>query len=161
MLEFVLGFPVDHLALKAEDGRDYEELLRIFSRISTRVYETLINSRRISVAQLKSFVGLRFGDTSLGSTRLLEIMEPRPEKAGQDLVGFEHIELVVPQLEGVRQELMLRGSHFQEGGNDYHQTVVLKINDNGQEVKFTNRPLIAIIEEQIKRGETAVLKGGD
>lgn len=133
-LEDLLAPPVDYIAIKCADSRDYETYLYFIKSLTLKRSEVMLQGRRITNLVLISPIS--FGD--LGETCCLEVIEPKPEKVGHDLAGFEHIEIYNPDLENVEAKLRDVGVTYERGGNEYHNTIVVKINEQGQEVKFTS-----------------------
>lgn len=145
---------VDHVAFKAADYAHYSAIVGGIVSKSRLSSFTRMDGRQIATIELVAPISLG----ELGETYFLEIMEPKPEKVGRDLVGFEHIEIYNPDFEGIMRALRESGVNFEDGGNDYHKTIVLKINEKGQEVKFTNGRLGEIVKRQTKDGISVLIK---
>lgn len=156
-IEELLAPPVDHVAVKARDSVHYSEIVGGFLPKTTLASFTRMDGRQIATLELSSPIYL----DELGETLFVEIMEPKPEKVGRDLVGLEHIEIYNPDLEGVMRVLDEKGVTYEDGGNLYHRTVVVKINEKGQEVKFTNGRLGEIVRRQTEDGIGVVVKSSD
>jgi hypothetical protein len=113
-----------------------------------------MNNRRISLATLNS----PFDFKQLGTTQYLEIMEPKPEKAGQGLTGMEHIEIYAQNLNLVKVNVDAANIDYKYAENPSHKAIVIQINKEGQEVKFTDRHLSDIVKEEIDKGKATILK---
>lgn len=151
LLDLLKG-PVDHLAIKSANSQQFEIFLDSLKSFSESLSYVNLNNRRLATAILKN--RYKFGD--LGSSKILELMEPRPEKANRDFVGFEHIELrvsdsklksIVTQLK--KSNLLLEFQH-----NPAHDAAVVRINNSGQEVKFSNKNLQEIIHHELTSGKS-------
>jgi predicted metalloenzyme YecM len=142
--------PVDHLAIKAFDDADFTSFLESLKDFSETITFAEINNRRLATARLTTPIYF----SQLGSCYCIEVMEPRPEKVNKDLVGFEHIEIFHPDLEEVKNLVKKLHHEFQE--NSAHQAIVLKINQKGQEIKFTNTHLFDIEFSQLQTGEAQI-----
>lgn len=147
LTSFATG-PIDHVAVKLANTAEYEQFVATIKPESTQLSYTPLNGRRIATAVLR--VAVQVGP--LGATSLLEIMEPRPEKAGRDYVGLEHIEIVASDLALIRNALIERGLPYEDGENDFHKTVVVKVSPAGQEIKWSNRPLGVLIQHEFEAG---------
>lgn len=137
---------IDHLAIKAWDSCQYEEWTKQAEKISKWIGQTPLDGRRLALARLKKAILFE----GLGGTMFVEIMEPKPNRAG--LGGFEHIELFCSMLDGIPPTLLAHGVNPMKEGNPYHKTVVIAINDQ-YELKCTNRRVRAIMDSQLKSGE--------
>lgn len=152
----LLVVPVDHLAVKARDSLEYEELIKMIKPLSLELSYVEMDGRRLATAKLKTEV--LFGD--LGGSSFLELMEPRPGKEGVGFCGLdkglEHIEIFA-DLGKVRELLKRLGIIFEEQKNPNHKAVVLQINPEGQEVKFTDSRLGEIVAKQLQTGESKLI----
>lgn len=146
--------PVDHLAIKMKDAKEFEDLLLKINPLSSHISYTYMNNRKIAVAELINPIS--FGE--LGETNILEIMEPKPEKSGKDLVGFEHIEIYHPQFDEIEVELKAKNIAYEIKENKMHKSITLKINNNGQEIKYTNNRLKEIVKQELKLGNSIIIK---
>lgn len=144
----------DHIAFKSADADGYNELIEQFRPQSEHIYEAWIDDRRLAAAKLLGTVSIDMGMAgtySDGRVDWVEIMEPRPEKVGQDFVGLEHSEFVSPiGIEPVRSVLENKLSQWAIESNESHRWISVKINDDGQELKITDTPLATIVAEQLK-----------
>lgn len=104
---------VDHLAIKMADSNDYERCVKDILSICSLMTEAQLNNRRIATAKLEKKVNLTGSSQSLSSVEYLEIMEPRPEKVGKDLVGIDHCEIDIESFPQLRKELDI---YFASGG---------------------------------------------
>lgn len=145
--------PVDHFAVKLADTSQYERYLDTVLSLAEEVSYTNMNNRRIACALLKQPIS--FGD--LGEAHILEIMEPKPEKANQGFAGLEHIELYRPELSKVQRLLDAAKlpSLFYE--NPFHRATVLKLG-NGQEIKFTDTKMLDVIAQEARHGNQHWIK---
>lgn len=143
----------DHLAIKCADGLDYvytvEELLPDAHQAS----EIVMDERRLATLQLVSPV--QVGD--LGEVSWLEIMEPRPEKVGKDLIGLEHMEFYYPDFDEVTVLLAKYDIDFTLQQNPGHAWVNIVLNEQGQELKLNNRLLGETVAEEIGNGTAHLL----
>lgn len=145
----------DHIAVKCLDSRDYEDFLEQIDDDAEQISDITMHNRRLATVELLSGVALG----SFGDVQVLEVMEPRPEKIGVGLVGFEHAEFYYPEFSGVRDILNSRQLAFEEpDDNDQHQCIVVAINGEGQEFKLNNRMLADIAKRQLETGESNLVK---
>lgn len=146
--------PIDHFAIKALDTNHYEKLLEDLIVFCNRLTYTKIDNRRLATGFLISAID--FG--ALGNTHIIELMEPKPAVTGKRSVGFEHIELFTPELSTVGQKLREKHVHFSVGGNLYHTTYILLINQEHQELKFTDTKLADVITKEKQEGNVYSMK---
>ncbi len=145
--------PVDHLALKAADANQFDNWLEDILSTSTKLSFIISDSRRLATARTKDPIFF----PGLGIIKTLEIMEPRPERVGLDLVGLDHIELLRP-LDAIEFHFRMYALPFKTQENESHKTLVLQINKEGQEVKFTEKRLLDIVQDEILSGQATILK---
>lgn len=145
--------PTDHFAIKVENETMLDtvvEAIRPYCLdkcgntpgLSVRT----MHGRRIAVALLKN-------PLYLGSDAVycIEIMQPRPEAEGNDVVGLDHLELIQPNLREVEQFLKEKNAdYYVDNTNPYKAIVVAFVNDRKERLKFTNKTLSEIIPMQIQ-----------
>jgi len=105
-----------------------------------------MHGRSIAVALLKDpiFIGSE-------AVSCIEIMQPRPEAEGDDVVGLDHLELVNPNLKAIVDFLNEQGvNYYVDNTNAYKDIVVAFVNDKKERLKFTNKTLPEIIPQQIQ-----------
>ncbi len=112
-----------------------------------------MGERRLAALNLISDLPI----ASLGNISWVEVMEPRPEKLGKDVIGLEHMEFYYPDFDEVREVLQANDISFVEESNPGHQWINIVISDQGQELKLNNRPLAVIVEEEIENGVAHLL----
>ena len=153
LASLVVDVPVDHIAIKALDRKTYEEYLHIYLPLSKRLSFEAVGPRDIATAELHDALN---ADT-FGNVSLLEIMEPKPKTIATTHDLIDHIELLVPELDPIKEVLESKDVQFKVQSNENHTAVVVEINEWGQEVKFTDRTLLDIAEKQIANGKAIVL----
>lgn len=151
----------DHIAIKCRDGEHFLETMdefRVVSRAITYIHKS---ERRLGTAMLLS--GISIG--RLGKVDIVEIMEPKPEKVGRDIVGVEHMEFFYPDFTAAQAFLQMQATergqevpHELDLSNSVHQTLVLPFAD-GYEIKLNNRTLADIIPEEFANGEAILYAG--
>ncbi len=145
----------DHVAIKCADGMDYEDTMEEFKGEAKQRTEVEMHGRRLGTVKLISSVALgNFGDISW-----IEVMEPRPEKVGKDLVGLDHAEFHFPNFKPVKITFNMRGIHYKiPDDNPEHQSINVIINKvTDHEVKFNDKTLAYIVAHELKEGKARVL----
>jgi hypothetical protein len=149
---------LDHVAWKASNSDNYESIIEAIKADSIKIVEVDLDQRRIAVATLTGPIALR----DFGSTSSLEIIEPKPGRAGKDYAGLQHAEFQAPSLVSVWGWLNLEQNRrkimppkFER--NIHHEWVSLPMR-GGQEIKFTNRSLAEMQLEQVTSGEARELQ---
>lgn len=147
--DFFARLQLDHLAIKMYDGAAYEQALRNIRPFCRHLIEANLDKRRITIAVLQEPLEL----PGFGKTQMIEIMEPRPHMVGKDIVGIDHVELLLKDLEEAASLMAAKGIKIGDGVNIYHHTVVVRINKKGQEIKFSNKPIETTLKEEMKAGD--------
>ena len=150
----VLVFPLDHVAIKLKNAKSYEDYLREIEQYAVSLSENPnIDGRRMAIATLKSYVA-----AAHLPTRHLQIMEPKPGKTGND-EQLDHAEMVMTYVDRlVAEALGSRGIDFTDRTNLAHRTFTIKINDEGQELKYTDKAIARIEAEEIAAGKSCWIK---
>ena len=152
----------DHVAVKAYNLEDYRQIIEQFKVVSDRITEADLNHRQIATARLMGQFALGL-DLSVGPyvyLRNVEIMLARPNDQSQDLPVFDHSEIFVPRgLMPIRKVLDEKKIQFLPQSNKSHEWVSVVFDDDGDEVKFTDRTLEDIVEENIASGKARIIYG--
>jgi hypothetical protein len=143
----------DHLAIKCADGLDYVFRMEELIPDAVQASEITMDGRRLATLKLTSEVSV--GD--LGAVSWLEVMEPRPEKVGNDVVGLEHIEFYYPDFDEVTDLLDKLGVVYKIETNPGHSWVNIVINEAGQELKLNDKTLEDIVTEELEQGISRLL----
>lgn len=152
---------IDHLAVKLSDSEEYEQFLAEALPHCHSGTEAALDSRRIATVHLEESIVLRASDGEVvGEAAYLEIMEPKPHKAGKDLTGIDHCEVNIRSFTETRQLFADKGvpANQGEGEDVYEHTVVVRIDDSGQEIKFSDEPLSQLIVKELEQGVSKKLK---
>lgn len=157
LADLVIDLPIDHVAIKALNRKVYDDYIKIYLPLSKQISSAVVNDRDLATTQL--YEPLDAG--TWGQVKLLEIMEPRPNAIATTHDLIDHIELLVSDLEAIKSALINKNVEFSEQSNDQHSTVVVEINEWGQEVKFTSRGLGEIAQKQIQNGEAKIVTLND
>ena len=145
--------PADHFAIKVEDENEFEKIVTAFlpycvekKNSTPGLSVRTMHGRSIAVALLKH--PLTFGEEFFDC---IEIMQPRPEKQGTDVVGIDHLELITPKLKEIEALLKnARADFYVDATNPYKEIVVSFVNDKRWRIKFTNKTLEEIVPLQIR-----------
>lgn len=157
LADLVVDKKLDHVAVKGLDSEKYQEYLKEFAPYSKRLSVEPVGPREIAIAELAEPLD---GGT-LGNVDTLEIMEPKPETIPTTHDLIDHVEILVDDLKPIKEALTFKDIEFKEQSNDNHTALVVEINEWGQEVKFTDRPLKDIAEKQIANGSAKVLTNNE
>ncbi len=143
----------DHLAVKYANSDDYELGVKFWKRYAEQVSCIEMDGRRLATANLSGPMSVG----AFGEVHYLEIMEPRPEKAGHDIVGLEHMEFYFPHFERVTPFLHKNNVDYTLQHNPSHRWVNIVINEAGQELKINDRPLADIVAEEVETWQAHIL----
>jgi hypothetical protein len=138
----------DHLAVKCADGLDYVYRMEELMPDAVQASEIVMDNRRLATLQLITPVVVG----GLGEISWLEVMEPRPEKVGKDLVGLEHMEFYYPDFDEVTALLAKYDIEFTLQQNPGHAWVNIVLNEQGQELKLNDRLLSETVAEELDNG---------
>lgn len=140
----------DHIAFKAANTSHFDALIKQIRKGSLgpgvdEIVRTNMDGRRIDVAFLAG--PLVVGD--LWEVNLVEIMEPRPEKAGKDKVGLDHMEFFHLSLGLIEKHFLDRGVIPNFEPKPYHNTLCVQFGTSNRELKFTDNPLREVIKAEL------------
>ncbi|HEX3095592.1 MAG TPA: VOC family protein [Patescibacteria group bacterium] len=141
LADLVVDVPIDHVAIKALNRKEYEEYIQMYQPLSKRISSTKVNNRDLATVVLQTPLD---GGT-FGPVELLEIMEPRPGVIATTHDLIDHIEIFKKDLNQIQEILKHKEVEFKMQSNEAHNAVVVEITEWGQEVKFTDRALLEII----------------
>jgi predicted metalloenzyme YecM len=144
---------IDHGAFKFRDTSDFEDGIEDFRHMADEITSINMNNRRLATARLH--MSIMIG--KFGSVKWIELMEPRPEKAGNDFVGFEHVEFFYPNFTEIQDFLDSKGIPYQMETNTGHNWVNIVINGAGQELKLNDRTLGDMIGHELETGISNVI----
>lgn len=143
----------DHVAIKCADRSDFERTIRTFEDDAEQISAIDMNGRTLAAVRLASSIAV----ASLGDISWVEVMEPRPEKVGKDVVGLEHMEFTFPDFGLVRDLLSERNIPYEMQSNPSHTWINIVLNELRQELKLNDKPLSEIVEEELASGESYLL----
>lgn len=143
----------DHLAVKCLDAGHYEDTLAAWLPHANLASYTYLNGRRLASVHLDREISLG----SFGNVAWLEIMEPRPDRVGKDIVGIDHVEFMFPDFAEAETALQSEQIAYEFQENPNHQWLSVPINPQGQELKLNDRPLAEIVATEIREGKAYVL----
>jgi len=134
----------DHLAVKCADRDHYRSVVEQAKPYSREMTEVPLNGRFLATAKLADMLSLG----KYGEIDWLEIMEPRPEMVGVDVVGVDHAEFYFADFETVIDELDIKNISFECQSNPAHAWVSFQIADN-LELKLNDAPLDDVVEHEL------------
>ncbi len=133
LADLVIDLHIDHVAIKALDRKVYDEYIQIFKPLSKKVSSAVVDDRELTTTEL--YEPLDAG--TFGKVSILVIMEPKPSAIATTHDLIDHIELLVPSLDDVKTAMANKDVLFSEQSNEHRKTLIVEINEWGQEVKFT------------------------
>lgn len=142
----------DHIAVKCAGAEDFDAALEQWLPRAESLSYIWLNGRRLATAQLLG--PLAVGEE--GEVSWLEIMEPKPEKAGKDVVGVDHMEFMFADFAAVTALLRERDVVFEHQENPSHRWV--SIDMYGHELKLNDLPLAAVVPKEIAEGTATIIK---
>ncbi len=142
----------DHFAVKVENEIAFNLVAKEFESFCVKNQgETpglsirKMHDRKIAVAILKS--PIQFENDLINC---IEIMQPKPEFEGKDVVGLDHLEFLNSNLDQIEKSLKETDkSYYVDESNPYKEIVVSYVNDRKERIKFTNKTLAEIVPIQI------------
>jgi predicted metalloenzyme YecM len=143
----------DHVAVKCADRMDYEDTMLEFKPDAEQRSQIKMDGRYLGTVKLLSSIAVG----NFGEVAWIEVMEPRPEKVGKDIMGFEHMEFLYPDFASIRTKLDDKNIPYEMQQNSGHRWVNIVINDMGQELKLNDRTLGAIVVDELEQGKSKLL----
>lgn len=143
----------DHIAIKCADALDYVYTLEDLLPDASQGSQIEMDKRRLAGLKLTS--AIKVG--SLGSVEWVEVMEPRPNMVGKDVVGLEHMEFYYPKFDEVTKLLDKYNIEYKLQKNPGHSWVNIVINNQGQELKLNDKLLGETIAEELEQGIAKLL----
>lgn len=143
----------DHIAIKCADALDYAYRMEALIPDAVWASEITMNERRLGTLELTNPISVG----ELGAVQWIEVMEPRPERVGDDVIGLEHMEFYYPEFDEITQILTDRKIEYQLQSNPGHSWVNIVINDQGQELKLNDKLLGDTVREEIEQGIARVI----
>jgi hypothetical protein len=155
-------WPPDHIAFKAYNPDEYNNLVDQFRPISAQITEVWQADRRLAAAQLLGEHALDLQTDIIarpGILQWVELMEAKPDdQADGKQVELDHAEIFLsPGLAVARTFLQRNGISFVDQENEAHSWISLKINDEGDELKLTDRRLEWLIRDDLKMKRARIL----
>lgn len=139
----------DHVAYKCRSADHFDEIVRLANDDAEQLVVVTLDGRNIASVLLDNLVYVE----SFGSVEWLEIIQPRLEKQGEDLVGIEHMEFYWADLESVEDILHDRGIPYVLQHSNSMQGICIEIDDLGHEVKLSGRRLASIMQTEIENND--------
>lgn len=142
-----------HFAIKVENEKAlYEVVEDIRPFCVNRIDNTpglsvrKMHGRKIAVALLST--PIEFEDQQINC---IEIMQPRPEVEGKDVIGIDHLEIINPNHDEIEKSFRdTEAGYYIDETNPYKEIIVSFVNNKRQRVKFTNNTLETIVPIQIE-----------
>jgi len=152
---------LDHVAFKAYNPNDYQRLIEQFKPMSWQISEVEMDGRYIAAARLLGKHALDLSmlpwleDTYVDT---VELMLARPEDQGDDRIRFDHLEAFRPYgLLPTKKVLERKAIPYKPQSNDSHSWISVLVNNQGQEIKFSDRSLLDIVDSDIESGRARIL----
>jgi hypothetical protein len=142
----------DHFAIKCRDPEDYEKEIELWRPCTQqgRINQINSNGRRLAAAELSKGSEINLG--CFGKIGLLEIMEPRPERVGNDTIGVDHTEFYFPDFSAVTAHLEGKNIAYEIERNPGHNSVNVAMYKSGQEFKINDSLLATVLPQQLEEG---------
>ena len=143
----------DHVAIKCADRTDFEDTVKELEEDAEQISCIDMDGRSLAAVKITGSIAV----ASFGEICWIEVMEPRPEKVGDDYYGLEHMEFTYPDFSLVRDILGERNIRYEMQSNPGHAWVNIVLNDEGQELKINDKPLSEVVTEELESGEAYLL----
>lgn len=150
----------DHVAVKAYHPEDYQGIVRRFKPVSERIAEAKLQNRWIATATLMGNFALKLSlsVSDWMPVKEVEIMLARPEEQSNEPPRFDHSEIYVPdKMIPINRVLKSRDLHPFWQRNEAHEWISVTFGEQREEVKFTEKRLSEITDEEIEIGKARVI----
>jgi len=145
----------DHVAFKAYDRKGFEDYLTQIQDSVVSLSFIIMDGRRLAGAKLKKPLEMFGIDVAIN---WVEIMEPKLQKVGSDVIGFDHMEFWHPNFSVIRRGLSIAGIDSTIRENPHHRWVNVVIDQQtGQDVKFNNGYFEEMVEAGLESGEATII----
>ena len=156
MLRFVnsTDFPIDiltypdHLMIKTTSPSDFDKKVKAINPWSEQVAFMEIDERFLVAAHL--VVPLTM--TQYRPVEWLEIMEPKSPESTSDYPGAEYVEFYHNNFNEAGLLMKKRRITYEKRVDGHHRWWNIRINDEGQELRITDKPLSEIIGQELDDG---------
>lgn len=142
----------DHIAIKCATRTEFERQIEELRAYTTEPIKGKdMHGRTLGTVVLADAISIG----SFGAVNIVEVMEPRPEKANAETTRFEHAEFYFPDFAGVVPLLNESGiSHDMSDDNPMHRCIEeIIISDELFELKLNDRQLGDIVGEETLKSE--------
>jgi predicted metalloenzyme YecM len=134
------SYNIDHLCYRVENPDQYEYYKGFLNKHGKLLVESTVGGR--SIATYKLFNPLHFND------QVIQVIElPFPKVKNKYLIGFEHLEIVVPSLEEIIKIYPINTFDMKGFEKKSNRDIRFQI-DNCTSIKFHEKSLEEVIEEE-------------
>lgn len=133
----------DHLSLKAFDINHFEHLVRTISGVAIDSYCFEDQGRFVVASRLQG----RLPIGMFGHVQWVEVKEPRKE---DELAGIDHAEFLTTDFGWVLEVLSRKGLEPRVQTEGDHHRINLQLLEDGKELRITDTPIAAIVNEKIE-----------
>jgi hypothetical protein len=145
----------DHLAIKAANIKEFEEMVRSIRPNSEQLTCIEQDGRFLAAAKVVGAFSLGL----YGKVQWLEIIEPKPEKSGIDNTGIDHAEFYYPKFERVLTIFDRRDVNYEVQPIGEHNRANVVFMRGGRKFEFgiTDALVSDIVAEEIENGEAYII----
>ena len=151
--EGLLGYP-DHVMIKSSSPSDFEEKVKAIRPWAEESAFMEIDSRFLVAAHL--VVPLALAEHK--PVEWLEIMEPKSPDGTVDYLGAEYAEFYYEDFNKAGLLMKRNKIPYEKRTDDNHRWWNVRINDKGQELRVTDKPLSEIVDKELDEGTARYLK---
>lgn len=141
----------DHVMIKSANTADFAAVARGIHPWAEQVVFTEIDLRFLVAARL--LVPLALTDNHYVGG--VEVMESRSEAV--DFLGLEYGQFFVPDFKRAERLIRRRKIPFQSRADNHHRWLQLPMNNEGQELRLSDKKLDEIIDEELAEGAAKLL----
>lgn len=151
---FFLRRQMDHLAIKAQDTAEFDELANTVIDQSEEAYCIEDQGRFLVAVKLarRILVGIH------GEVQWVEVKEPRSRGVSYGPVGLEHSEFYTDDLDKALHQVIARGLDHRVQFEGEHRRVDITFTEQGHQVRLSDTPIADIVTEKIEVNEAYIVK---
>ena len=139
----------DHFAIKCTSKDSYDKTCNDVEKSTYEgIWQIELNNRYLASAKLSQKIEL----DNIGSVDWIEIMQPRPGMEPAE-VFVEHVEFYFSNFDEITEILAKNDIVFELQNNSSHAWVNVVIDKTGREIKFSNKTLADMVEEERSDGK--------
>lgn len=144
----------DHIMVKAPTPSDFEKRVQSLKPLAAESRFLEIDSRFLVAFRMIGAVAIQPSKR----VEMVEVMETRHPDSQEEFVGVEYNTFYYPNFNEARKKLRNRRIEYITRSDEYHRWINIRINNDGQEVRITDKRLAETLDEELDSGIARILQ---